>query len=312
RLSASLHAVYQTYKRSTTVLIDWLASQGTLKSSDAPESIRLPVRRILELAQEIGSAHIEPPTDIQRAFKLVLVNRRKLTAYYEGNQDRNSEATAESTERHKFFNEVLAKAYDVLFPRPEAGCEKVKETPPSSATPRIGSSNRFEILSDIIEQEPDFDDAFVPELRYDKDEVLSSAQPSAIEDDPMESVFAIHTYLLQVESVIAFLKELWRKVAEESLPVPFAGWLTDLGFEMIKYTAAGYDTLFDNFLGLWGTFLKARESNIRRTGTRLFEPTTSDFWKGQTTDEYQELTYGGALTWPTMAFLTFFVKLRDD
>jgi hypothetical protein len=115
-LLSSLHAIYQTYKNGTAVLINWLiACEITDNRSPQLMPTRLPVRQILDLAEKFAKRYIVPPKRIKEAFQVALVNHKRLTDYYEGLDDAISHATAEAPVRHKHFNETLAKAYDSLF-----------------------------------------------------------------------------------------------------------------------------------------------------------------------------------------------------
>jgi hypothetical protein len=199
-LLSSLSALYGLYKAGTAVLINWLLLKGATDPSNnnGAQSEQLPVRRILELAQAAAKRQTNPPPDIKLTFKSVLVNRRALNQYYEGHSN-GSKLTQESTDRHKFFNETLAQAYDALFPMEvdqRQNASPTARTKPTEKQPLTPTSkNLFDVLSDVIEQEPDFDPAYVAEPK-----VKTQSQPQAeIEDDRLDELIHIHQYVYQFE-----------------------------------------------------------------------------------------------------------------
>jgi hypothetical protein len=160
-LPMSLHVVYQTYKNVTKALINWLVLRGlTADRTGNPTPTRLPVRQILELAKSIAQRSLLPPKPIKDAFNIVLLNRRRLTRYYEENEDAWSVATAEATARHKHFNDTLAQAYEFLFPKADPPAKHHKSAVVHSIQPdetydSDKSHNRFDVLSELVEHEPD-------------------------------------------------------------------------------------------------------------------------------------------------------------
>jgi hypothetical protein len=237
-LPPSLRVVYQTYKNGTATLVNWLVLRGL--ASDATgdtKPTRLVVRRIIELATEIAQRSIAPPQQIRDAFNVALVNRRRLTKYYKEEVDPLSQATAKATARHQFFNETLAQAYDILFPHKGPPSHEHSSLPPVEETSEQGEPrSRLEILSECIEQRSDYTED-IPTLSV-TDDKRSIAQPSAIEDDPLEDVIALHAYVLEIEETISTLRNIWASAAKGDIPVTFAGWLTNFGYEMIRTMAS--------------------------------------------------------------------------
>lgn len=126
-------AIYHKYKTGTKVIVDYLVEVGVKKSETKAASTRLSVRQILTLARNVAEQSIQPPANIRNAFRVTLVNRQKLTHYYE-NLPELSDDTSKATERHQFFNETLTGAYDILFPTkktslPHHRFPKGKESP---------------------------------------------------------------------------------------------------------------------------------------------------------------------------------------
>jgi hypothetical protein len=64
----------------------------------------------------------------------------------------------ESTQRHRFFNETLAQAYALLFPRPaKSQRDSTKLGCASTQVDQLSPSNTFEVLSATIEKEPEYE-----------------------------------------------------------------------------------------------------------------------------------------------------------
>jgi hypothetical protein len=232
-LSASLHVIYQKYKAGKAIVVDWLVAHGGI----AKGTKRLSVRELLRLAKKCTQQASKPPGNVQAAFKLTLVNRKQLTTYYEHLED-SSQSTAEGTERHKFFNETLAEAYDALFPATKdriakAGRNPSKLPPPSEFISNASASNRFDVLSGLIEQEPDSDSTNYTPLDIKESSTTSSV--STIEDDPMEEFIVMHAYILEVECVMNLVNGTWAQAAEGTLPILIAGSLTNIGMQQLRY-----------------------------------------------------------------------------
>ncbi|KAF2677711.1 hypothetical protein K458DRAFT_395783 [Lentithecium fluviatile CBS 122367] len=309
------HALYRTYKTGTSELVGYLVSIGA-KDGDGPSPTRIPVRRFLELARELAAKAVKPPERIRRIFCAVIVNRRKITQHYEITQQPSQKAVVEATSRHKFFNQMLALAYDVLFsslPSPSRRAAKkakaaARISRASDSDSEVVSTNRFEVLSDILEKEPAFEpSAFIS----DEDEQLSAADFSAIEDDPIEAAVAIHAYLTEVEGVISACKDTWKRTAEGSTPLPLAGWITMLAQEIIRHVADAQDARLDGYAAYISQYIITRYNVMQEQGVN----TSSDFHCGpaDAVYDFHSLTYGTGLMWPFEALRSCRAeKLSDE
>ncbi|KAF2688131.1 hypothetical protein K458DRAFT_385700 [Lentithecium fluviatile CBS 122367] len=170
RLPVSLFSTFQTYKRGTSILREWL--HAYCKSETVAEQFTM--RTILDRAKMIAKGLAKPPKRIQDISWAVLVNRRMLTRYYESLR-RPSATTEDTTERHKHFNDTLAQAYQVLFPSKH---RSVPRRPKSNPTPLLPtketSRSNFEALSGILEES----DADLSALLYDNEETSEPRSPS--------------------------------------------------------------------------------------------------------------------------------------
>jgi hypothetical protein len=255
-LLSSLSALYGLYKAGTAVLINWLLLKGATDPSNnnGAQSEQLPVRRILELAQAAAKRQTNPPPNIKLTFKSVLVNRRALNQYYEGHSN-GSKLTQESTDRHKFFNETLAQAYDALFPMEvdqRQNASPTARTKPTEKQPLTSTSkNLFDVLSDVIEQEPDFDPAYVAEPK-----VKTQSQPQAeIEDDRLDELIHIHQYVYQFEWVINTANKVWTQARNGDLPISLAGCLTNIAHHHIRFPVEIYGAEIGHHDGLTSKYM---------------------------------------------------------
>jgi hypothetical protein len=306
----SLYPLYETYKRGTTTIVEYLHSNGKTKIDNlAPP--RISVRGILELAKEVVAKAIKPPKYIHDAFNVVLVNRRKIANHYERTQQDSQKATVESTKRHKFFNETLAYAYDVLFPSLPPPSRKVAKKAKaaarisgaswSSSDSDCASTNRFEVLSDMLEQESAFE-GFV--FNNTKSKYQSPVKLSVIEDDPLEAAIALHLYLTEVEDVISVCKSSWESCVQGSFALPLAGWTTMFGQEIIRHVADLQDTKFDGYQGMMHEYLAGKAGSIWGKGlaeTALQFP----LCPAGLPYDFRELTQGSGIVWPVEALRGF-------
>jgi hypothetical protein len=251
--AGKLYPLYESYKKGTATIIDYLQSPGkkTPLNSSAP---RLPVSRVFSLAQELAAKAVSPPKYIRDAFDLVLVNRRKITEYHERTQ--KDKETIDSTEQHKHFNETLARAYDVLFPdstlsrkaakKAKAAARISGQTAPS-VPPKIDftSTNLFETISNKIELES-------PSKSASKDpdrDIPPPTKLSAIEDDPLEKYTILDIYVTGVTGAISTCRSYWEECAQDKITLPLAGWLTMFSQELIRLAAEPYDRQYGGFSG---------------------------------------------------------------
>jgi hypothetical protein len=244
-LPTSLHSVYQRYKAGTAVSTDWLVKTGAPQLTTTTD--RLPVQRVLELAQAAAKRKISPPKTLRTTFKIVLAHRRTLTRYHQDHHA-GSETVKKSTDSREFFNEILAQAYDTLFP---AGADAfTKKSPRHIDAQQMDipseSSNRFVTLSEMIEHEPDSDPAYVaPSVETAKPDARSQ-----IEDDPLEEIIAMYTYILEVECAINLVNKTWIMARNGQLPLTVAGTLTNFAYGQIRLLSSAYGPSFGMHPGL--------------------------------------------------------------
>jgi hypothetical protein len=315
RLNASLFTLYQTYKRGTTVLIDWLVSNGIkgkqkISQSQSSTPARLSVSRVLDLAVACASTSVKPPEYIQKTFSIVLVNRRKIAKFYLEAESAVPTTCKAATERHRFFNETLAKAYDVLFPQQTANDakpakrskDKKKATTEGSPSNTKMNAHLFDLLSDHIEQAPEYDNYELPEV---EDEHPAVARQSTIEDDPLEGAIAIHASLIEIEAVISMCKNSWREYARGEMPLPVVGWMTILAQEFIRHIADPHDLSLGGYKGLSREYMEGRLANFQNGGKDWLRMGRSD-----AVYEFHELTRGSGLVCPFQGLTQFRSKAK--
>jgi hypothetical protein len=140
----------------------------------------------------------------------------------------------DATDRYVFFNESLAQAYDALFPgkMEQTGSKGPRNPSRPTERPEV-SANRFEVLSNLIEQEPCFDESTslaLQEQNENESEKIFSAttKPSSVEDDPLNELLSICSYILEMDILLAKAQSLTKAVTEHMMPLSLVGTL--LGF----------------------------------------------------------------------------------
>ncbi|KAG9193963.1 hypothetical protein G6011_03998 [Alternaria panax] len=135
RLPPSLFTVYQTYKRGTSVIIEWL---NTLNSGSpekrntfdtAPAASNVTVKQLLEQVSVVANRKRTPPATIHDDFRVILVNREKLIKHYEDRPAASAETEAATT-RHKALNEqdmfaAVIHLYNLLQ-QIDVGCPQIR------------------------------------------------------------------------------------------------------------------------------------------------------------------------------------------
>jgi hypothetical protein len=264
--SFSLHASYQRYKAGTGVVIDWLVFNGPQLPQEEVRTTGtiLTVRELLHLAKEVAKRpKMKPPVAIRNAFQMALVNRRYMTRTYQTMQKQIA-SIVDSTDRHVFFNEILAQAYDVLFPKQTEQTKRkgLRAVSPTPEAPKP-STNRFDVLSQFIEQEPDFDDwVSLPFQENHRDEAKSdtTTKKSAIEDDPMDDAIALHSYVLEMEALVAKASSFTKAVADGSMPLSLAGALMVFVFQHMRCLSQWCGSHFGHHKGLLKKYCPFRDS----------------------------------------------------
>ncbi|KAI4704663.1 hypothetical protein J4E81_001733 [Alternaria sp. BMP 2799] len=215
-LPATLFSIYRTYKRETSIVIRWLmAFDQSAESSSGDNGNSAPqemtARQIAERARMAAITGRRPPKNIESAFKVVIMNRSRLTKHYE-TLSSAAQGVQESTERHKIFNETLAEAYGLLFPklkRSKKGKKNTRTTLPEP--PTTTSSNTFETLAGLIEQEEHFD--ISASKFWEEDVPIPETERSVIAEDPIESSIARQAYLGEHQAIVEFTKSIWKSFA---------------------------------------------------------------------------------------------------
>lgn len=155
-LPHALVGTYETYKRSTKLLLKWLKEKG----SDTPPDDSQPVSlsEILKLAEAVRQQRTPLPSDVAYAFRNAITHRNQMTGWFNDQLDGTPGPDA-STMRHEKFTETLQLVYDTLsaVKAPKSTlCKKI-----SSAHARVmdenspfhTSYNRYKTLSDKEEEE---------------------------------------------------------------------------------------------------------------------------------------------------------------
>jgi hypothetical protein len=304
---ASLFTIYQTYKHGTNIVISWLSTfdqvvpgkkQPVAKETGSTANAeRLSVKEILARAQLAFEQTRLPPMKVKDASKVTMVNRNKLTAHFESvTTSRTSESTIQSTERHKVFKDTLAKAYAILFPVSKKICRVLRQADQKSAdSAAISSSNTFDILSNVIEQEPDYERS-ASEF-WDRDVSAAPTQRSAITEDPIEPTIALHSYVLEMQGCISTVKTIWKAAAKNEVPFPVAAWTTNMAFQILHYLTRDRGEGAGWHLELIKHYVLGRCGNPT-PATTAEELASANLTVLGTSEELLEFTHGYGLSWP--------------
>ncbi|KAI4676281.1 uncharacterized protein J4E88_007195 [Alternaria novae-zelandiae] len=308
RLPSSLFAVYQTYKRGTSVVLEWLTTfdkaSATIKPTTPPlASNTLTIKQLLERAEMASKCKLIPPPTVHDAFRMVLVNRNRLTKYYDTLPAASAE-TAASTLRHKVFNDTLAKAYSILFP--PITQERQPKKPFAKAAPRrtVFSANTFDALSHLVEEESDFDacaSAFWQEVTSSTPAVLT------ISDDSVSDALALHTYVLELQTTIQTIRGFWDSAADGEIPLAVAGWLTNMAhYYLISWIHAQGPAHDDHEKTLGGFFSKAQPKGQREGYVSMSLEDPVGLRELSEQEVFLEFTHGHGLVWPSTEIRRFF------
>jgi hypothetical protein len=238
-----------------------------------------------------------PPKDIEAAFKMVIVNRSRLTKHYESLSS-SSQRIQDSTEGHRVFNETLAEAYRLLFPKLKRNKENAKEIPKEQ--PSLSSKsckNSFEALAELIEVEEESD---VPAYELWRDDAITpDAKPSAIKDDCIGNFVALQAWLTESKAIIETTKSIWASSATGDLTLSAAGWLTNMAQHYVRHMD------FPNNVD-YSKSLFCRHSYVTvRPRVTLEELGTAEFSKIAIDSSSIELTHGCGMIWPSALLKPF-------
>ncbi|KAF2266533.1 hypothetical protein CC78DRAFT_149745 [Lojkania enalia] len=162
-------------------------------------------------------------------------------------------------------------------------------------------TNQFELLSNLIEQEPDFG-----EISFQCSTTSTELPPSsAIADDPLEDVMPLHAYVLENEDIISVVHHISEIAAEDEIPLAFAGWLHNFAYRIIQLICAECHPYFGNHIKLADEYLVRKDMELKRLlGDREeFQISTRDF---------NDCSNGDGLIWPCYVFESFRNSPRDD
>ncbi|KAI4616981.1 uncharacterized protein J4E87_008493 [Alternaria ethzedia] len=314
RLPPTLSEIYRTYKQGTSIVISWLVSldsSATTKprpnqeQQDQSHAAGLTVREIADRARQAASMGKKPPVDIQAAFKNVILNRSKLTRYYEALPSSTQEVQ-DSTERHKVFNETLAEAYALLMPKVRQKKRATKGAPSASSDAfPPATTNSFEALIGLIEAEKDHDGSV---SQYWQDSLpRTSPKRSAIVEDPIEDAIAIQTHLTEYQAIVDTTNAIWRSFARGDTSLAAAGWLTNMAQHFVRGLKchASKDVTIQQ-----GVFSEIGDCGSLRLDITAEELTSTKFSESVTSSSFVELTHGTGLIWP-FRLLNAFVETKQ-
>ncbi|KAI4673158.1 uncharacterized protein J4E78_001665 [Alternaria triticimaculans] len=311
-LPPTLFSIYRTYKRETSIVIRWLnafdqsaefSSPPSSGDHDNSEPQEMTVRQIAERARKAASTGKRPPKNIESAFKMVIMNRSRLTKHYE-TLPSSTQGVQDSTERHRVFNETLAEAYALLFPKTKERSNKsMKRTScDKSDASLLATNNSFEVLTGLIEAEKDFD--YSASEYWRKNVPEPEPERFTITEDPIEDMIAFQVYFAELQAIVEAVKTIWKSHAAGDLSLAAAGWLTNLAqhFSRRLRCHARKARPCDEF-SLWKAGLEG--GCELRPSVTADELASMDFFRTATISSFSELSHGGGLIWPSTLLVTF-------
>src|SRR6266480_550759 len=288
------------YKRSTAVVVDWLATN----SSKGKE--KMSVKDILSCSEQISKRKKTAPQYVRSAFKTALVNRRRMTAWYQ-ETELASDTVSSETSRHEYFNKTLDLAFKRLFP--DSGTiETEVDREAASETPDTPFSNAFDILGRVpTEDESNLTEEEIQTLLADWS-ATNSKQQSEIIDDPFDDIFQFYRYVLDMDYLCTVIKTYWRMVATGSMAVPLAAWLTSAGFAQIQRICQVYHEEGITHEVLLREYLQKRARLQIQTGNDL---TINEAARSGHDPLYKNFSSGPGLLTPVSALTEIFQNLSD-
>ncbi|KAF4304050.1 putative amidohydrolase 3 protein [Botryosphaeria dothidea] len=314
--------LYKSYKRDTGYVLDWLRLNAVenvarSKKTRSPIEARLPVRQILRASELISKRRLTAPQYVRGAFKRTLVKRRQLNQWYRQFEHGDPRAL-QGNESHEFFNDTLAKAYDLIFSQDDNSASESGPSPnhPQPATVKQEteqpagadlkpSRNFYDILADIEEHEPE------SPVAEPLDQGLSDVpEPTdyVIEDDPLAAILDLHMYVLEMDSICSAAKQFWKLAADASLPVPLAAWLTTAGFITLKQLSGVISPAIGGHRGLTKLY-SSKKAKLNIAGIDVAKHAAE---KSGNNPAFQEFSNGLALTYPSTVLTSFKREKQRD
>ncbi|KAH7028640.1 hypothetical protein B0J12DRAFT_745494 [Macrophomina phaseolina] len=315
--------LYKSYKRDTGFLLEWLrlnaleqATRG--KAAKSPIGDRLSVRQVLRASELICKRRLTAPQYVRGAFNRTLVKRRQLNEWYRQFEHGDPRAQ-EQNESHEYFNDTLAKAYDLIFSgeakpsaesgqrpsQPETAAAK-HETEQHVDTDLKPARSFYEILAEIEQHESDSPTAELPEPDLSD---VPEPKEYVIEDDPLAEILDLHMYVLEMDSICSAAKHFWKLAAEGSLPIPLAAWLTSAGFMSLKQLSGVISPAIGGHRGLVRLYAE-RKAKLGIAGVDISKKKADK--SRQNPSSYREFSDGLALTFPSSILTSFNEEKQHD
>jgi hypothetical protein len=175
----------------------------------------------------------------------------------------------------------------------------------SMAEPEVAvPTNAFELLSDFIEQEPEYESSAAELWQIDD---TTATKHADIADDSVADAVAMHAYVTELQNVVATVRDIWAAAASGELPLAVAGWLTCVAQPYLRQWVMrqhGGDMPHERLIENW--LPKASAEDPDEKPLRKHDAVGSmQLSEG---DEFQEFTHGFGLHWPYEEL----IKLRED
>ncbi|KAF2815767.1 uncharacterized protein BDZ99DRAFT_121970 [Mytilinidion resinicola] len=191
-----------------------------------------------------------------------------------------------------------------MFAREDEKNTKASEQPSAVATDT--KTNRFEVLSSLIEQ--DQDDFNVEPCNGSALPDASDIERSTIKDNLLQDVLDIRLYVLEMDSICTAVKQYWCQAAMGAIPLPFAAWLPNAGYYALKNIASVYSPAIGGHQGLLERYI-LKETGLMIRGINVAE---EEARRSSQEPLYQQFSNGLGLVTPAHQLRTFRATKQKD
>lgn len=225
---------YESYmysKRDTNEVLDWLRTNASKKEDHYQFDLKLTLSDIRYAAKRVVARNVEVPSHIQNAFKRLLRDRSKLTAWFRQVETVQGKAQSASTDAHKAFNDTLTQVYHIMFPGDDKVYSNQQYRQPLTSTndPR-NSDNLYNILAKLMEEESS-DRNLDTQAQRPKENILQRPKDDEVSDyiiegDPLRDKCEAMSWLLELDIGCSLVQRWFEEVRDNKMSIVLAATLT--------------------------------------------------------------------------------------
>jgi len=221
--------------------------------------------------------------------------------------------TIAATTLHKVFNETPAQAYTILFASQISKLGSTKQTTNASQSNVNPTSNAFEALAHIVEEEPEFESCASDLWQT---ETPMPTETSTITDDSVGDVIALHKYVLEPQNTVETIKTIWKSVADGEIPLALAGFLTNVVLIYLFEWIASHSPCAGHRDGMLYRFFNTKDGppDPKERFVHSWMDDTDEWKRSSQGEGFLEHTHGYGLLWPIIEMRRFeaLVKAKGD